>query len=181
MACALGIEQDCNECRMCGNGKGGKKMFVVNGDMFGRYVKIPHVLAEKGEKFVFKVVGRLQSNAYYNVPIGGINSEYKIRGAEMVDVLRVIQCGVDETEVLTVALKDCEFVEPRTNADRIRNMTNEELASFLDEAANSGYNCWGVLDSFSDFDDGCCSTLKWLNHEVSNNFEEWLESECDAD
>lgn len=26
MACALGIKQDCNECRMCGNGKGGKKM-----------------------------------------------------------------------------------------------------------------------------------------------------------
>ena len=26
MACVLGIEQDCNECRMCGNGKGGKKM-----------------------------------------------------------------------------------------------------------------------------------------------------------
>lgn len=26
MACALGIEQDCNECRMCRNGKGGKKM-----------------------------------------------------------------------------------------------------------------------------------------------------------
>lgn len=26
MACTLGIEQNCNECRMCGNGKGGKKM-----------------------------------------------------------------------------------------------------------------------------------------------------------
>ncbi len=26
MACALGMEQDCNECRMCGNGKGGKKI-----------------------------------------------------------------------------------------------------------------------------------------------------------
>lgn len=26
MACALGIEQDCNECRMCGNRKGVKKM-----------------------------------------------------------------------------------------------------------------------------------------------------------
>lgn len=25
MACALGIEQNCSECRMCGNGKGGKK------------------------------------------------------------------------------------------------------------------------------------------------------------
>lgn len=26
MACTLGIEQGCGECRMCGNGKGGKKM-----------------------------------------------------------------------------------------------------------------------------------------------------------
>lgn len=26
MACALGIEQDCNECRMCGKEKGGKNM-----------------------------------------------------------------------------------------------------------------------------------------------------------
>lgn len=25
MACALGIEQDCNECRMCNKGKAGKK------------------------------------------------------------------------------------------------------------------------------------------------------------
>lgn len=93
MACALGIEQDCGECRMCGNGKGGKKM---------------------------------------------------------------------------------------TNADRIRNMRNEELASFLDEVSSSKYNCGGVLDGFSDFDDGCYSTLEWLNHEVSNNFKEWLESECDT-
>lgn len=180
MACALGIEQDCGECRMCGNRKGGKKMFVVNGDMFGRYVKIPHVLAENGEKFIFKVVGRLQSNAYCNVPIGGVNNKIEIH-RQIVDVLHVIQCGIDETQVLTVALKDCEFVEPKTNADRIRNMTNEELASFLDEVASSGYNCGGVLDSFSDFDDGCYSTLEWLNHEVSNNFKKWLESECDTE
>ena len=153
MACVLGIEQPCSECRMCGKGKGDKEMFVVNGDMFGRYVKIPHVLAEKGEKFVFKVVGRLQSNAYCNVPIGGINSEYKIRGVGMVDVLHVIQCGVDETEVLTVALKDCEFVESGTNADRIRNMTNEELAEFLTKQF-----CHGVGE---------------------NLIKEWLESECD--
>lgn len=26
MACTFGTEQGCNECRMCGNGKGGKKM-----------------------------------------------------------------------------------------------------------------------------------------------------------
>ena len=28
MACVLGIEQDCNDCRMSGNGKGGKKMNI---------------------------------------------------------------------------------------------------------------------------------------------------------
>lgn len=26
MACIYGIEQECNECRMCGNGKDGKNM-----------------------------------------------------------------------------------------------------------------------------------------------------------
>lgn len=154
MACALGVEQDCNECRMCGNGKGGKKMFVVNGDMFGRYVKIPHVLAEDGEKFIFKVVGRLQSNAYYNVPIGGVSSQIEIH-KEIIDVLHVIQCGIDETEVLTVALKDCELIEPRTNADRIRNMTNEELSELLCEKF-----CHGVGE---------------------NLIKEWLESECDSE
>lgn len=56
-------------------GKWGLRTFAVNGDMFGRYVKIPHVLAEDGGKFIFKVVGRLQSNAYCNVPIGGVNGQ----------------------------------------------------------------------------------------------------------
>ena len=130
-------------------------MFTVNGDMFGRYVKIPHVLANDGGKFIFKVVGRLQSNAYYNVPIGGINSKYEIRGAEMIDCLHVIQCGVDETEVLTVALKDCEFVEPRTNAEKIKGMGVEELAEFL---------------------------AKQFCHGIGENLiKEWLESECDVE
>lgn len=140
-------------------------MFAVNGDMFGRYVKIPHVLANDGGKFIFKVVGKLQSNAYYNVPIGGINSEYKIRGAEMVDVLHVIQCGVDETEVLTVALKDCEFVEPRTNVEKIKGMSVEELAEFLCKVK---------------------SDYQWASHEFPSedacgDWEEWLESERDVE
>lgn len=148
-------------------------MFVVNGDMFGRYVKIPHVLANDGGKFIFKVVGRLQSNAYYNVPIGGINSEYKIRGAEMVDVLHVIQCGVDETEVLTVALKDCEFVEPRTNAEKIKGMGVEELAGFLLSVNDACYLPCKLIDEkckHFDSDKGC-----------KDCFKEWLESECDVE
>lgn len=94
MSCTLGIEQDCNDCRMCGNGKGGKKM---------------------------------------------------------------------------------------TNFERIKGMNVEELADFLDTIATAGYNCGGVSDEFSDFNDECFSTLEWLNHEVTKRFKEWLESECDAE
>lgn len=87
MACALGIEQDCNECRMCG--KDSKK---------------------------------------------------------------------------------------RINADRIRNMTNEELAQFLLKV-NTAYaepcmtgekDCkW---EDYPTHDKGC-----------KDCFKEWLESECDAE
>jgi len=171
---------------MCGNEKGGKEMFVVNGDMFGKYVKIPHVLAEDGEKFIFKVVGRIQSNAYYNVPIGGIKSEYKIRGAEMIDVLHVIQCGIDETEVLTVALKDCEFVEPRTNAEKIKGMSVEELAEFLDKVSKTEACGFGrkIL-----FDEPCKVGGQYCRQDdfygnpfgCKDCFKEWLESECDAE
>lgn len=139
-------------------------MFVVNGDMFGRYVKIPHVLAGKGEKFVFKVVGRLQSNTYCSIPIG-LGAKDEIQGAEMVDVLRVIQCGVDETKVLTVALKDCELVEPRTNADKIRSMDNKELAEFISSIDND--EC-GVGIAIRDT----------VFLETMDDIKEWLEKEC---
>lgn len=89
MACALGIEQDCNECRMCGNGKGGKKM---------------------------------------------------------------------------------------TNADRIRNMTNEELAEFLLKV-NSAYSETCMTGE---------TDCKWEDYPTHDKgckdcFKEWLESECDAE
>lgn len=144
-------------------------MFVVNEDMFGRYVKISHVLAEKGEKFIFKVIGRLQSNAYYNVPIGGVNTQIEIH-EEIIDVIHVIQCGIDETEVLTVALKDCDLLEPRTNADRIRNMTNEEYAKEITKMGCT--KCERIIGKClaEDNENGCVNFVK-----------EWLESECDAE
>lgn len=81
MACALGIEQDCNECRMCG--KDRKK---------------------------------------------------------------------------------------RTNADRIRNMTNEEYAKAITEMGCS--KCENITGKCleEDGENGCVNFVK-----------EWLESECDAE
>ena len=156
-------------------GKWGLRTFAVNGDMFGRYVKIPHVLAEDGGKFIFKVVGRLQSNAYCNVPIGGVNGQIEIH-EEIIDVLHVIQCGIDETEVLTVALKDCELVEPRTNAEKINGMSVEELAEFLVRVRDAYYMpCKWVREK--------CRNIEYIDSGsgCSDCFREWLERECDAE
>lgn len=154
-------------------------MFTVNGDMFGRYVKIPHVLAEKGEKFIFKVVGRFKSNTYCNVPITSTSKpvahDKKIKDwNDLEDVLHVIQCGVDETEVLTVALKDCEFIEPRTNAEKIKGMSVEELAEFLN---NVNIYMNGEDPMLSCLIEDKRVSMGW-NYE---DIEEWLESKCDVE
>lgn len=53
-----------------------------------------------------------------------------------------------------------EKIGIRTNADRIRAMTNEELAEFLLDIESMGYNGYSITDGYSDF-------------------KEWLESEAD--
>lgn len=57
MACALGIEQDCNECRMCGNGKGGKKM--TNADRIREMTN-----EELAEQFVCSYMSIVDGEAY---------------------------------------------------------------------------------------------------------------------
>lgn len=105
MACTLGIEQDCNECRMCGNGKGGKKMY--NGWYYC-------------------------DSCFYNG-----------------------KCEKQKNTFGLAACKDGTPHEKFTNADKIRNMTNEELAEFL--------------------------TKKFCHGVGENLIKEWLESECDAE
>lgn len=52
MACALGIEQNCSECRMCDRGKGSKK--ITN------YEKIKGMSVEELAEFLVSVM-----DAYY--------------------------------------------------------------------------------------------------------------------
>lgn len=110
--------------------------FVVNKDMFGQYVKIPTGYSK--EMHIYKVVSRFCSNTYCDVPIvHGAEPTYHEAGRKsdnpygLETVLNVIHCGIDESEVIRVALKDCEIVNPKTNADRIRSMTDEQLAEIL--------------------------------------------------
>jgi hypothetical protein len=89
--------------------------FMVNTDMFGQYVRIPTGYSR--EMHIYKVVSKFKTNSYCDVPILG-NSKPILHTKEyhdlndLEDVLNVIHCGINETEVLRVALKDCEIVTP---------------------------------------------------------------------
>lgn len=54
----------------------------------------------------------------------------------------------------------------RTNADRIRAMTNAELAEFLEKAESAGYNDSSITPKGSD--GFSMDMLEWLESEVDN-------------
>lgn len=93
--------------------------FVVNTDMFGQYVRIP--TGYSGEPHIYKVVSLFQSNTYCDVPIvaasAPVTHKKEFTGLDSLEhVLNVIHCGIDESKVIRVALKDCEIVEMQTSA-----------------------------------------------------------------
>ena len=80
--------------------------FVVNGDMFGRYARIP--TDNNKELHIYKVVSCIESNAYCNTPI--LCTSTPAIHNEIVPVLNVIHCGIDESKVVRVAMADCELI-----------------------------------------------------------------------
>jgi hypothetical protein len=80
--------------------------FVVNGDMFGRYAKIPTGYSK--DMHTYKVITLFNSNFYCDTPLTGNTMPYIHK--EIVPVLNVIHCGVDESEVERVALSGCEVI-----------------------------------------------------------------------
>ena len=89
--------------------------FMVNTDMFGMYVRIPTGYSR--EMHIYKVVSKFKTNSYCDVPIvygsKPVPHEKEYHDlSDLEDVLNVIHCGIDETEVVRVALKDCEIVTP---------------------------------------------------------------------
>ena len=80
---------------------------------FGDYVLIEQKrYGVPNEMYQFKVVGSYQSNAYRDVPMDGVDCGRKWH-PHSVDVLNVICCGVDETEVDTVRKADVRLIKSR--------------------------------------------------------------------
>ncbi len=69
----------------------------------------------------------------------------------------------------------CQCEKPVTNADRIRNMTDEELAKFLAEDVINVVNCCDCDEPESEYGSciGDCKNryLKWLQTEVEEEVE----------
>ena len=65
----------------------------------------------------------------------------------------------------------CQCEKPMTNADRIRSMTDEELAEFVENASDASTTCEYCIP-ISYKADGCCTggcrngILNWLQEEA---------------
>lgn len=147
--------------------------FKVNTDMFGQYVTIPTGYSK--EKHLYKVVSKFYSNTYCDVPImhnAEPKSHKETKAKEnpygLETVLNVIHCGIDENEVITVALKDCEVVKPKTNADHIRSMSDEELVKFIVGLNDHCLAGIGLCD---------CSGKRYCSDICENKTRKWLQSE----
>ena len=80
---------------------------------FGDYVLIEQKrYGAPNEMFQFKVVGSYQSNAYRDVPMDAVDHGNKLH-TQVVDVLNVICCGIDETKVDTVRKADVRLIKMR--------------------------------------------------------------------
>ena len=82
-------------------------MFNVNKELFGKYA----LIQRRGEshRFIYKVVTLFESNFYCDVPIGYDTKPYIHE--ECIPVLNIICCGIDESQVIRVALKDCQIID----------------------------------------------------------------------
>ena len=109
------------------------KNFHVNTDMFGQYAKIP--TGRSGDLHIYKIITRFCSNGYCDTPIiFGKSTHHE----EVTDVLNVIHCGIDESKVIRVALRDCEIIENEEAKElrqyrMIKGATIGEIAETLGE------------------------------------------------
>jgi len=90
----------------------------------------------------------------------------------MMDIGKDLQAAYDDGykqgQIDTIK-RFCNITPPKTNADRIRAMTDEELATFLGFTLQDGY-CYGA---------GLRKELKFIPVSEHNEMVEWLKKEVD--
>ena len=104
--------------------------FVVNEEMFGKYCTIPTGCSRA--EHIYKIVTRIESNTYCDIPLYSGQTE-ETTHKDVVPVLLVIHCGIDESEVIRVPLAKCKICgEPDgwINADYEQPNTARDVLVF---------------------------------------------------
>lgn len=87
----------------------------MSGLDFGDYCEIEQKrFGVKNEMYFYKVIGRLCSNAYVDVPVQG--QAANVLHDEIVPVLTCICCGVCEETVLKFREQDCQPINDKQNS-----------------------------------------------------------------
>lgn len=81
--------------------------FILDTEYYGGYAYIKTNYS--ADVHIYKIVNAILSNSYCDVPIM-CTSEPNTH-EDIVPVLNVIHCGIDETKVVRVAVSDCEKIE----------------------------------------------------------------------
>ncbi|QDP47600.1 MAG: hypothetical protein GOVbin1174_48 [Prokaryotic dsDNA virus sp.] len=121
---------------------------------FGDLVEIEqHRYGSDNEKYIYKVIGRLQSNTWVDVPVVSAETE-TIHLHQMEEVVRCICCGVDETKVSRFRVSDVNILE-HTKDEKKLQKENEALKEKLEKSKEILKRIAGKHEKYQcdDFDD----------------------------
>ena len=117
----------------------------------------------------------LEKQGYMILPTSK-NPYEVLRAKKSKDTVIIYRKG-DSKEHLSIMDKDYALIhkfimesKPKTNADRIRNMSDEELAEFLDIVGEDG-----ISSQYADVPCDCCCEKT----ECSKCWKEWLQSKAE--
>lgn len=97
--------------------------FVLSGqELFGRYARIAygHALGGEQDYHIYKCIQSFRSNCYCDVPLTYQTENNCYNHDDIVDVVNVIHCGIDENRVIRVALNDIELI-PAPDVEPVRH------------------------------------------------------------
>lgn len=83
---------------------------LTGSDVFGRYCRIEMKnFIRPNDFFIHKCIKTYRGNKYRDVPLVAAKGEYVHTGG-LVNLVSVITCGIDETEVFAVPIESVEFI-----------------------------------------------------------------------
>lgn len=97
--------------------------FVLSGqELFGRYARIAygHALGGEQDYHIYKCIQSFRSNCYCDVPLTYQTENNCYKHENIVDVVNVIHCGIDENRVIRVARNDIELL-PAADVEPVRH------------------------------------------------------------